>query len=311
MGEIKAAAGLPGGRLRERVKELECLQRIVALLETSGLSSEKILQGVVNTIPSGWQYPEQCGARIKYRKSVFHTPGFEETHWTLRVPLKTCGVPAGSVEVCYSDNLPLNREDPFLLEEKKLIELIGIRLGRQFEEWEGTAPVDGSRVAADPSVRRKPDGQVILDLLRETDPMLYRRVLRRLMNHLHWQGVPGVQGLLYHLTPEAYARTEDEGEENQPHPKQNVERLDKVFEEALWIASLALPDAELTALVKQWMRQDKLGFFMVATEKREVSLAEIKEIVNRFCRSTRENEQALSAADDLQARIALIRRFLS
>ncbi len=311
MGEAKSAAGLPGGRLRERVKELECLQRIVALLESPGLSSEKVLQGVVDAIPSGWQYPELCRARIKYRKSVFHTPGFEESRWTLRVPLKTRGVPSGSVEVCYDDNLPVSREDPFLLEEKKLIELIGSRVSRQFEDWESRVPVAGTCVPAEGAARRKPDGQVILDLIRETDSMLYRRVLRRLMNHLHWQGVPGVQGLLYHLTPDAYVRADDDGEDNQPHPKQNVERLDKVFEEALWIASLALPDDELAGLVKQWMRQDKLGFFMVATEKREISLAEIKEIVNRFCRSTRENEQALSDADDLQARIALIRRFLS
>ncbi|MEI8190234.1 MAG: PEP/pyruvate-binding domain-containing protein, partial [candidate division NC10 bacterium] len=311
MGTSNSSTGLPGGPLRERVKELECLQRIVAILETPGLSSEKVLQGVVNTIPMGWQYADLCRARIKYRKAVFHTPGFEETRWTLRVPLKTHGAPSGWVEVCYSDNLSISREDPFLLEEKKLIELIGARLGRQFEEWESTVPVNGTCVAAEGAARRKPDGQVILDLIRETDPMLYRRVLRRLMNHLHWQGVPGVQGLLYHLTPDAYARGEDEGEDNQPHPKQNVERLDKVFEEALWIASLALPDFELAALIKQWMRQDKLGFFMVATEKREISLVEIKEIVNRFCRSTRETEQALSAADDLQARIALVRRFLS
>jgi hypothetical protein len=311
MGEDKSAAGLPGGRLRERVKELECLQRIVALLEKPGLSSEKVLQGVVNAIPSGWQHPDQCRARVKYRKSVFHTPGFVEGRWMLRVPLKTHGVPSGSVEVCYDDSLAVSREDPFLLEEKKLIELIGTRLGRQFEDWESHVPVGNTCVPAEGAARRKPDGQVILDLIRETDPMLYRRVLRRLMNHLHWQGVPGVQGLLFHLTPEAYARTDDDGEDNQPHPKQNVERLDKVFEEALWIASLALPDVELAGLVKQWMRQDKLGFFMVATEKREISLAEIKEIVNRYCRSTRENEQALSAADDLQARIALIRRFLS
>jgi hypothetical protein len=65
-----------------------------------------------------------------------------------------------------------------------------------------------------------------------------------------------------------------------------VERLGKVFEEALWIASLAMSDADLSALIKQWMRQDKLGFFMVATEKREISIVEIKEIINRFCRST-------------------------
>ncbi len=311
MDMTRYSAQAPRGPQRERVKELECLQRIVVLIETPGLSSEKILQGIVDAIPAGWQHPELCRARIKYRQAVFFTAGFVETQWMQRIPLRAHGATVGSLEVGYFENLPSRRDDPFLLEERKLIELIGNRLGRLIEEWEAAAPSYGACPAPDAGGPRKPEGRVILDLIRETDPMLYRRVLRRLLNHLHWQGVPGVQGLLFHFTPEFYARPDGSGDENQPHPKENVERLAQVFEEATWIASLALTDHELSSLIKQWMRQDKLGFFMVAIEKREISLVEIKEIVNRFCRSTSEGEQALSAADDLQARIALIRRFLS
>ena len=46
-------------------------------------------------------------------------------------------------------------------------------------------------------------------------------------------------------------------------------------------------------------------------EKRAIPLVEIKEIVNQFCRSTREDEQALSRSNDLQAQIALIHSYLS
>jgi len=302
---------IPEGPLRERVKELECLQTIVSIIESPGLSSEKILQGIVGAIPAGWQYPGLCRARIKYHKAVFYTAGFVETPWMQRVPLRAHGLSAGSLEVCYSENIPSRREDAFLLEEKKLIELIANRIGRLIEDWENVLPSLGTCRPAETAGKRNPEWRIILELLQETDPMLYRRVLRRLMNHLHWQGVPGVQGLLFHLTPAFYSQTATSRDENQPQPKQNVDRLEKVFEEAVWIASLALSDSELVALLKQWMRQDKLGFFMVATEKREISLVDIKEIVNQFCRSTSEDEQALSAADDLQARIALIRRFLS
>ena len=312
MSQNRTQAGFPGGRLRERVKELECLQAIVGLLETPGLSSEKLLQKVVDNIPSGWQYPDLCRARIKYRQAVFFSPGFIETKWIQRVPLRSRGVAVGVVEVCYFENVSSRREDPFLLEEKKLIELIANRLGRLIEDWESVLPAYGASAGADAPGKRKTDWEVILDLLRETDPLLYKRILRRLMNHLHWQGVPGVQGLLYHFAPELFGGNPDaDRDENQPLPKHSVASLEKVFEEALWIASLALTDRELTALIKQWARQDKLNFFMVAMEKREISLLEIKEIVNRFCRSTREDEQALNQSDDLQARIALIRRFLS
>jgi len=312
MDTIRESQFFPSGRLRERVKELRCLQGIVSVIETPGLGREEILQGIVDLIPTGWQYPMLCQARIKLRDAVFATPDFEDTAWTQRVPLRAAGTAVGWLEVSYSAKISEQRGDPFLLEEKKLIELVAGRLGRLVEEWESPRAVRPGGARAEAAPARKPEWVVIMGLLKETDPVLYRRVLRRLMNHLHWQGVPGVQGLLLQFTPDFYSAGADtERDENQPLPLQDVEALERVFEEAMWIASLAIPEREMASLIKQWMRQDKFGFFILATEKRDISLIEIKEIINRFCRSTSEDEQALSRADDLQARIALIRRFIS
>lgn len=312
MEKIRGSHLFPSGRLRERVKELNCLQGIVALMETPGLPPEKIFQGLVDLIPAGWQYPDLCRVRIRCRDGAFQTPGFAETPWIQRVPLRVHDRPAGSLEVCYSEKVSEHRQDPFLLEEKKLIELIGNRLGRFLEEWEESRGPAPEAFGIEPAAKRKVDWLIIMDLLKETDPNLYKRILRRLMNHLHWQGVPGVQGLLLQFTPEFYAGwPEAARDENQPLPMQDVESLERVFEEAIWIATLAVPEKEMSALIKKWMRQDKFGFFILATEKRDIPLLEIKEIIDRFCRSTREDEQALSRADDLQARIALIRRFIS
>lgn len=312
MNVKKESELLPSGLLCERVKELKCLQGVVSLLETPLLAPERVLQGVVDLVPAGWQYPGLCRVRIKYRGRVFETPGFVETGWMQRVPLRSRGAAVGSIEVGYSEKVSERREDPFLPEEKKLIQLIGNRLGLRIEDWEQESPPSAGDQKAECASERKPDWLVILDLIRETDPMLYKRVLRRLMNYLNQQGVPGVQGLLLQFSPEFYTgRPVADRDENQPLPLQNVEALEAVFEEAKWIASVAVPEKEMSSLIKQWMRQDRYGFFMQATEKRDVSLVEIKEIVNRFCRSTTEDEQALSRADDLQARIALIRRFIS
>jgi len=313
MDKSREPASFPIGPLRERVKELHCLECIVALIETSGLSSHKILQGVVDCVPSGWQYPEICRARIKYHTAVFYTEGFVESQWIQRVPLRAKGVTVGSLEVCYFENISTRRDDPFLLEERKLIELIGNRLSQMIELWEAPAPSGPSGAyPAEGGTKAKAEWKILIDLLRETDPSLHKRVLRRLINHLHWQGVPGVQGLLLKSVPDSFTgRGDSARDENQPLPVQSVEAVDRALEEGLGIASLAMTDRELSALIKQWMRQDRLNFFMVAIEKRDISLLEIKEIINRFVRSTRGDEQALSRSDDLQARIALIRRFLS
>jgi len=312
MDKIRESKLFPSGRLRERVKELKCLQGIVSLIETPDIAPEAVCQGVVDLIPAGWQYPDLCRVRIKYRERVFQSPGFAETNWMQRVSLRAHGVPVGSIEVSYSEKVSEYRQDPFLLEEKKLIDLVGNRLGRFIEEWESARTTAAGSPGIESGIKRKSDWLVILDLLKETDPVLYKRVLRRLMNHLNWQGVPGVQGLLLQFSPERYASWPGPSrDENQPLPMQDVKSLERVFEEAVWVASLAIPEKEMSSLIKKWMRQDKFGFFLLATEKRDVSLVEIKEIINRFCRSTSEEEQALSRADDLQSRIALIRRFLS
>ncbi|MHB8094880.1 MAG: PEP/pyruvate-binding domain-containing protein [Candidatus Aminicenantales bacterium] len=312
MNDNREFDDLPGGPLRERVKELKCLQGIVAVLDTPGLPPEKIFRSIIEIVPSGWQYPELCQVRITYRNEVYQSPGFTETPWIQRVPLRTDGAPVGSIEVSYSGKTPGRREDPFLLEEKKLIELTANRLGLLIREWEEGGRAGSREAGAEPGKKQKPEWIVIMDLLKETDPILYKRILRRMMNHLHWQGVPGIQGLLLQFTPEFYAGWPLEiRDENQPVPRRDVDSLDKIFEEALWIASVALPANEMSVLIKSWMRQDRFGYFLLATEKRDISLVAIKEIINRFCRSTSEEEQALSASDDLQARVALIRRFLS
>lgn len=312
METIRESKFFPSGRLRERVKELRCLQGIVSLIETRGLPLEKVFSGIVDLIPEGWQFPEICRARIKFHEKAFETPGFKETDWMQRVPLRARGTLVGSLEVSYLEKATDRREGPFLLEEKKLIELIGNRLSLLIEDWEGGLSPEAKNVCVEPGLKPKPEWIVILDLLRETDPVLHKRVLRRLMNHLHWQGVPGVQGLLLQFAPEFTAGgTEAARDENQPYPQQDVETLERVYEEAVWIASVAIPEKEIGTLIKQWMRQDRFGFFVLAMEKRDISLVEIKEIINKFCRSISKDEQALSLADDLQARIALIRRFMS
>ena len=49
--------------LEERAKELGCLYRVDELLSRPE-ATEEDLQQLVEEIPTGWQYPESCRARI-------------------------------------------------------------------------------------------------------------------------------------------------------------------------------------------------------------------------------------------------------
>ncbi len=157
-----------------------------------------------------------------------------------------------------------------------------------------------------------PEWRFVLDLLKETDPGLYNRILRRLINYMTTRGVHGIEELITRLDPAIYAeRDADSIGANQPLPKRDPAFMEKLAEEIKSVAARAFSAGDLSMLVKQWVRQDKLGFFALAVEKRDISLMEINGIVDRLCRDTREGEAALSPGDEMNVRVALIRRFLT
>jgi hypothetical protein len=143
-----------------------------------------------------------------------------------------------------------------------------------------------------------------MDLLKEPIPYL-QRILRRLMNHLHWQGVLE-SGLLLSSRPNSSPGGRSKSGRESARPRRDV---------VPWTRSsrpgdAGRPDRQgAVPLIKQWC--GRTGSISSWPREADISLLEIKEIINRFVRSTRGDEQALSRSDDLQARIALIRRFLS
>jgi hypothetical protein len=71
------------------------------LLEVPGISLPEVLQGLVDIIPPGWQYPEMTCARILFEDQVFKTANFRETRWKQSSPIRVHGEHAGTLEVYY------------------------------------------------------------------------------------------------------------------------------------------------------------------------------------------------------------------
>jgi len=115
--------------LGERAKELDCLYGISTLIEKPDISLEEILQGVVNFIPSAWQYPEITCARIILEGKEFGTENFRETTWKQAMEIRAHGKTIGTLEVyCLEERVKKDKE-PFLEEERKLLTMIAERLG--------------------------------------------------------------------------------------------------------------------------------------------------------------------------------------
>ena len=125
--------------LHERVKELNCLLSLSNLVETCGDQVEKILQEVPYLIPPAWRYPESACARIMVADQEFRTDNFRATPWHLVSQIHVRGQCVGTVEVGYLQAPPSGDADPFLKEERMLIQAIAERLGRVIERMRSEA----------------------------------------------------------------------------------------------------------------------------------------------------------------------------
>jgi len=120
-------------RVKERVKELNCLYGISALGYKPQVSLAENIQGVVNLIPPAWQYPDVTCSRIILEGEDFRTLNFKETPWRQSCEIILNNENIGRVEVFYLKEMPERDEGPFNAEERLLIEAIAKHVSRNVE----------------------------------------------------------------------------------------------------------------------------------------------------------------------------------
>ena len=182
--------------LQERAKELNCLYQVDELLNQQELPLEQILRGIVEILPHGWQYPHDCQARIVFEGKVIESSNFRSTEWVQGADIVVQGETLGKVEVSYREQMPRSDEGPFLKEERKLIQTITDRIAEQIMQRRLKSAFSGLTAAADGRPERRNEWRIVLDFLRDTDPILLQRISRKLINHLSWKGVSEAKELL-------------------------------------------------------------------------------------------------------------------
>jgi PAS domain S-box-containing protein len=161
--EAEAALDKLARDLGERVKELDCLYGISRLAGRQDVSLEEILQGTVDLMPPGWQYPDVTCARIVLDRQEFRTQNFQETEWRLATDLVVHGERIGMVEVHYLEERPAGHEGPFLREERRLIDSVAERLGRITERRRAEEALRESEARWRSFTENSPDHVIILD----------------------------------------------------------------------------------------------------------------------------------------------------
>ncbi len=119
--------------LGERVKELNCLFSISNLTEKIELKLDEILQGTVELIPPGWQYPEITYAKITFGNKEFQTRNYQKTEWEQESGIHVNDKRVGTIQVGYIEEKPEIYEGPFLKDERNLINAITGRMSHIIE----------------------------------------------------------------------------------------------------------------------------------------------------------------------------------
>lgn len=107
--------------LGERVKELTLLQKVGRLVQDHDTPVDETLRNIVSLIPSGFQYPDICAARIVGDGVICTSEKFSESPWVLRSNIYFNGTKQGEIEVVYLKERGDEVEGPFLIEERNLL----------------------------------------------------------------------------------------------------------------------------------------------------------------------------------------------
>jgi hypothetical protein len=133
--------GLVSHRLRERIKELNCLYDISSFRDATDFSLDAVLQAVVDFIPPAIQYPEITCARLIFDDYEVTTKNFKDTRWKLSREIKVNNEWVATLEVCYLEEKPELDEGPFLKEAKNLINAVSESIARIIEREEAEAEI--------------------------------------------------------------------------------------------------------------------------------------------------------------------------
>ena len=298
--------------LRERAKELNCLYNIEELLNNTDANLNEIFNNIILAIPSGWQYPEVCQARIKYAELTIQSPNFKETQWIQQANIIVHENIVGSLEINYTKKMPDIDEGPFLKEERKLIDTIADRIGHfimhqqlkaSHKEWE--------KAKDDLSAKSKSEWWIILKLLRSSDPNLLIRITRKMLNHLCWNGIQKAQEL---FTRYGSVQIDKErgsyNDPNRPIPRENLKNFTQISDDTFKIAEEYFSSDEILSCLQNWIKDDKSSYLVNTIENLHSSLFEIASVVERYHHSTTEGTEP-STFTELGVRVCLISRFLT
>ena len=298
-------------QLQERAKELNCLYTIEDSLNRSDISLRQAFHSVINVIAPAFQYPGICRARLKYGEIIYQTTDFEETQWYISSPIYVQDKEVGSLTVFYMEETPNADIGPFLKEEKKLLNTIADRLGH-FILHQRLKSVFSELDSVKESVSKTSQGewQIVLDMIRKTDPNLFMSLIRKLLHLLCWKGVEEAEMLMKNASTRKGSMDEEHADENRPMKIRKIPNYNDYIDTILRLADEFLTDDIILQKIQKWIQEDKSSTLVKAVESQDTSVSDIADALRKFHHLTPEKFE-LSASTLKGLRVSLLRRFFT
>ena len=293
--------------LQEREKELHCLYEVDEILRIRRLSVEDLLAKIVVAIPSGWQYPDICYAKITYANREYCSQKCAESRWVIKSDIIVQDEAVGSVCVRYSEERPNEHEGPFLKEEKELIKAIAEHISLNLQHRQLRDLFDKNKRFE----KHDDEWLTILELLRNTDSPLLARLSRKMTNFLYLGGSEEAKELLEHFSP-TY-KEDDAGlveNLNQPRKRMLVQDLLPISERVFQIAVDTLGKNHTLKAIQKWIREEKSSFLVNVLGDTKSSLSDISDAIGRYHHLDPTGTE-LSVPRQKAFRVSLVRRLLS
>ncbi len=120
-------------KLRQHIKQLQCLYGLSKLIEKQKIPLEKIFQETPGLIRNAYHSPDVIAVRITFEGIQYKTDRFEKSRFSQYAPINVRGEEDGGIEVYWLGEEIENGSPFFNQEERSLLNAVAVRLGRTAE----------------------------------------------------------------------------------------------------------------------------------------------------------------------------------
>ncbi len=130
----------------------------------------------------------------------------------------------------------------------------------------------------------KPEWKIIVDLLGDTDPVLLKRLSRKMMNYLFKRKIKKISEIMeqFHLRKTDGIETDDLYGENQPAPRIDYQDLESITNQVFRVAEEELSSEEISQALQRWLRYESTRFLSVIADRRDVPLGQLREALEKY-----------------------------